>query len=96
MFPTGSLGLWGCIGTLMVEISYWVGVAYRGLDYATEAVGGMILALRADHCNYQIVAECRSANASSWRVLLKAGFVPSGRPGRREGRELLVLVGPRI
>jgi len=74
-----------------IEIGYWVGSAYQGRGYALEAVIGLS-SLLAIHCpRRRILAECRPENIPSWKVLTKAGFVPTGREGIRAGRKLLAL-----
>jgi RimJ/RimL family protein N-acetyltransferase len=89
-------GLVGVVGTELqgedeVEIGYWIGVAFQGRGYAVEAAGGVISALERTLPERHVVAECRPENKASWRVLEKLGFRSTGRPGRRAGRELLVL-----
>lgn len=76
-----------------LEIGYWIGTAFHGRGYASEAVAGVIDRLRHRHPARQITAECRTLNTASWRVLHKLGFRPVGMPGKRIGRELLVLNG---
>jgi RimJ/RimL family protein N-acetyltransferase len=74
-----------------VEIGYWVGSAFQGRGFAVEAVAAIVTALRRTAPDWRIVAECRPENKASWRVLEKLGFRPAGRPGHRQGRELLTL-----
>lgn len=77
-----------------LEVGYWLGPGCHGRGYATEALRGLIGALR--HClpERRIVAECDPQNPASWRVLAKAGFQPTGQAGERPSRRLLALAGP--
>lgn len=91
-------GLLGIIGAHLqgddaVEIGYWVGSAFAGRGLASEAAAGLIDRLRECLPERRIIAECRPENAASWRVLTKAGFTPTGVPGRRPGRQQLELTG---
>jgi RimJ/RimL family protein N-acetyltransferase len=74
-----------------IEIGYWVGTQYQGKGYASEAGRAVVSALRREFPAMRIVAECRSENAASWRVLEKLGFRPTGRAGTRQGRSLLAI-----
>ena len=78
-------------GDLELEIGYWIGTAFHGHGYATEAAGATIGVVRGVLPERRIVAECRPANTASWRVLEKLGFRPSGSDGTRPGRKLLTL-----
>jgi RimJ/RimL family protein N-acetyltransferase len=75
----------------LIEVGYWLGRDVHGRGYATEALAGLIAALRRLLPHRQIVAECDPQNAASWRVLTKSGFQPTGQPGLRPGRQLLAL-----
>ncbi len=59
-------------------IGYWLGVAFWGRGYATEAVGAL-LALGFRETDAELVsAEVLSRNVASLRVLEKLGFTPGG------------------
>jgi len=56
---------------------YWIGAAYRGRGYATEA--GLACIVHARKLGVrQMVAETFPGNAASERVLAKLGFKPQG------------------
>jgi RimJ/RimL family protein N-acetyltransferase len=76
-----------------IEIGYWIGSAWSGRGYATEAAAAVIASLRRRFPQRRIFAECRPGNRASWRVLEKLGFSPTGKPGARPGRADLVLRG---
>ena len=73
-----------------LEIGYWIGGASRGRGYAGEGVGAVVRILAQNHPRRAIVAECRPENDASWNMLLKLGFHPTGDPGHRPGRKVLV------
>jgi len=84
----------GVIGTHLrdddaVEIGYWLAPEARGQGIASEAARAMAERISASLADRTIIAECRPENAASWRVLQKAGFQDTGRPGTRPGRKLL-------
>lgn len=93
----GFNGIWhrragvliGTIGTHFaaagVEIGYWIGTGHRRRGYAREALRAVIAALG----DKPAFAECAPENAASWRLLESCGFRPTGRAGRRPGRDLL-------
>ena len=56
---------------------YWIGAAYRGLGYATEAGAACVARARSLGVR-QMVAETFPGNRASERVLAKLGFVPQG------------------
>jgi RimJ/RimL family protein N-acetyltransferase len=60
---------------------YWIGAAYRGHGYATEAGGACIARARTLGAR-QMVAETFPGNRASERVLAKLGFVPQGEVER--------------
>ena len=74
------------------EIGYWIGVAFHGRGYASEAVQAVLEELRRYSPERRIIAECRPGNLASWRVLTKLGFRPTGEDGLRPGRRLLSMV----
>jgi len=81
-------------GEREIEVGYWIGSAFQGRGLATEATLGVVAVLRRQFPEREIIAECRRANAASWRVLEKIGFRPTEKAGQRPGRELLVLHMP--
>ncbi len=81
-------------GAVQIEIGYWIGSAFHGQGYATEAALGVITVVRHRFPDREVIAECRRANAASWRVLEKIGFHSTSEAGQRPGRELLVLRAP--
>ena len=83
-------------GEAEVEIGYWVRPSLHGKGFATEAVTGVLSALRRTFPHRQIVAECRRENIASWRLLEKLGFRAAGEAGRRPGRQRLALAGVAI
>lgn len=78
-------------GNAQLEIGYWMGSAYHGRGYATEAIAGVISQLQLLYCQCQITAECRIENQASWHLLSKLGFQPTGTTGKRAGRALLAI-----
>ncbi|MEM8587480.1 MAG: GNAT family N-acetyltransferase [Pseudomonadota bacterium] len=72
-----------------VEIGYWLAPKARGQGIASEAARAMAERISTVFPDRTIIAECRPENAASWRVLQKAGFRDTGRPGTRPGRKLL-------
>jgi len=83
----------GLIGADRLEIGYWIGSAWQGRGYATEAAGALLEQRRRLFPRRRIFAECRRDNGASWRVLEKLGFRPAGQRGERPGRELLLWGG---
>lgn len=77
-----------------VEVGYWIGAAFRGRGYATEAVRGLVDLLAQRFPRQAIFAECRPENRASWNVLTKTGFRPTGLTGARPGRQVLRLETP--
>lgn len=72
-----------------VELGYWLAPEARGQGIASDAASAMAERLSVTFPDRSIIAECRPENAASWRVLEKAGFRDTGRPGTRSGRKLL-------
>jgi len=72
-----------------IEVGYWLGTAYHGQGYATEAGAALLAVLSRTLPGQRIVAECRPENRASWRVLEKLGFAATGATGVRPGRMLL-------
>lgn len=77
-----------------IEIGYWVNARLRGRGIASEAVKGVLEMLLALYPARTIVAECRPENMISWHLLEKIGFKSIGEPGKRLGRQRLVLNKP--
>lgn len=75
----------GAIGLLTVAptgvVGYWIGRAYGGQGYATEALQLLINAARDQGVN-RLRAETFPTNTASQRVLLKTGFVFVGQEQR--------------
>ncbi|GBU18886.1 MULTISPECIES: GNAT family N-acetyltransferase [Methylobacterium] len=76
-----------------IEIGYWIGGAARGRGYGTEAVAGVLVALRQRFPKRGVLAECRPENTASWGLLTKLGFHETGAEGHRPGRRVLALEG---
>jgi 8-oxo-dGTP diphosphatase len=89
---TRFIGVVGFGGdTTMPEMGYWIGLAYRGQGYATEAILRLVEHAAALGVP-RIHADTFLDNPASARVLAKAGFAVTGiverifpaRGGRRE------------
>lgn len=76
-----------------IEIGYWLGSAFHGRGFGTEAAGAVVAMLRRRFPHHRIVAECRPENRASWHVLEKLGFRATGADGHRPDRQRLVLDG---
>jgi RimJ/RimL family protein N-acetyltransferase len=76
-----------------VEIGYWIAPDCWGQGYACEAAGALVERLEAAFVQPRIFAECRPDNRTSWRVLEKLGFEPTGAAGARPGRVVLAYRG---
>ncbi len=76
------------------ELGYWLGEAYWGHGYATEAAHAVVDAARAAGAT-ALRSRARSTNAGSRNVLRKLGFVETGlvteTAGNLEGQEMVVL-----
>lgn len=91
-----SGALVGIVGTHLrgeqaVEIGYWIGGAFRGQGFGSEAVAGIVALLRRRFPHRLIVAECRPENTASCGLLRKAGFRDTGDEGHRPGRRIFVI-----
>ncbi len=80
---TGDGGFIGTIGLHLdgegpAELGYWIGEAYWGLGYASEAAAALLAAADAAGCD-RIVAQAQSLNLASCRVLEKSGFAETNR-----------------
>jgi RimJ/RimL family protein N-acetyltransferase len=60
------------------EIGYWLGKAYWGTGYATEAVTSLVAFGFEELGAERLAAEWFHDNAASGRVLEKLGFIPRG------------------
>ncbi len=60
-----------------VEVAWVIGRAWQGQGYASEAVGAMVMALRAAGTR-RLVAHVRADHAASRRVAERAGLAPTG------------------
>ncbi|HEX4111346.1 MAG TPA: GNAT family N-acetyltransferase [Stellaceae bacterium] len=74
-----------------IEIGYWIGTPFQRQGYAFEAARAVIDGLRSAAPTVRIVAECRRDNRTSWRILERLGFRPTGAAGARPGRLALEL-----
>ncbi|WP_228243197.1 GNAT family N-acetyltransferase [Porphyrobacter sp. GA68] len=59
------------------SLGYWIAAEFQGRGYATEAVLGLMEVARTLG-HRRLVAEHFSDNPASGRVLIKAGFQPTG------------------
>ncbi|MCB2061415.1 MAG: GNAT family N-acetyltransferase [Novosphingobium sp.] len=77
-----------------IELGYWIARSHWGQGYATEAARS-VLSLAAALGHRRVVAHHFTDNPASGRVLLKAGFRPTGGESMRysagRGREALAL-----
>ena len=77
------------------EIGYWLGEAYWGLGYASEAVGALVAAADEAGCDC-IAARALTSNGASCRVLEKSGFIETSRRiddcGPHTGRSLTLFI----
>lgn len=103
----GFFGVWdmagadlkGVIGVHLkqnreVEIGYWFSAGARGKGLATETVHAMVTKVAIHYPEHRILAECHPANARSWALLERIGFVPTGKIGHRPGRMVLSWNAP--
>jgi ribosomal-protein-alanine N-acetyltransferase len=77
------------------ELGYIFSPSYQRLGYATEAARALVEHAFAALGAHRVIAQCNPANAASWRVLEKIGFVREGHLRRNcfirrdgEGRPL--------
>ncbi len=65
----------------VAEIGYGINANYRNFGFATEAVKALTnWAIQQNNAN-SVIAETEKTNIASQKVLLKAGFLPTGKPG---------------
>jgi hypothetical protein len=74
----------------------WDRQRVSGTGYAAETAAAVVVALGRMPPDRQVVAECRSENKASLRVLEKLGFRSTGQPSHRKGRERLTLQRMRL
>lgn len=77
------------------ELGYWIGRAYWGLGFATEASRALLCMARA--CGHRVVRAGHFVdNPASGKVLRKLGFRPTGvfehRPCLARGEDVLMAV----
>lgn len=76
------------------ELGYWLGEAYWGHGYATEAARAVIAAAREAGAP-ALRSRARATNAGSRNVLRKLGFVETGTvietAGNLEGQEMVLM-----
>lgn len=70
-----------------VEVGYWLDVGWHGQGFAKEALSNVLLYLRSHDEKPEVIAECDPTNAASKAILLNNGFLCTGEPGKRPGRE---------
>ena len=78
--PIGTIGL-DPDGVLSVEVGYWLGRPYWGRGYATEALGAVLAWARDAWGRRCITARHFADNPASGAVLIKGGFLYTGRMG---------------
>jgi RimJ/RimL family protein N-acetyltransferase len=78
-----------------IEVGYWFGVDFQGRGYALEALQGTLDQLRGtpEFAHRPIFAETRPDNVASIKLLTRAGFEATGRPGPRPNRIEFALRG---
>jgi [ribosomal protein S5]-alanine N-acetyltransferase len=71
-----------------IEIGYWFGLDYQGSGYGYEALRAYLNQITMDPslAGRRIIAETRPDNVASIKLLAKAGFTATGRPGHRPNR----------
>ena len=78
--PIGVIGL-DPDGVMTVEVGYWLGQPYWGRGYATEALTALLAWARDAWGRRCITARHFVDNPASGVVLIKAGFLYTGRIG---------------
>jgi RimJ/RimL family protein N-acetyltransferase len=79
--PIGVIGL-DPDGSLGVEVGYWLGRPYWGRGYATEALAALLGWARDGWGRRFVTARHFADNPASGAVLIKAGFLYTGRTGQ--------------
>ena len=71
-----------------IEIGYWFGLDHQGKGYGYEAVRAYLEQIGKDPslAGRPIIAEAHPGNVASIKLLVKAGFSATGRPGHRPNR----------
>ena len=64
------------------EIGYGIADAYQGRGYATEAVTALTDWALAQNSAKCVTAEAEASNTASQKVLMRAGFLPTGEIGK--------------
>ena len=70
----------------LVEIGYGIYPEYEGQGFMTEAVTAVVKWAANQPCVNRIEAEAEEDNFASIRVLKKAGFIPTGKIGKKGTR----------
>jgi len=78
--PIGTIGL-DPDGVLSDEVGYWLGRPYWGRGYATEALLSVLAWARDGWRRRCVTARHFADNPASGAVLIKAGFLYTGRMG---------------
>jgi RimJ/RimL family protein N-acetyltransferase len=78
--PIGVIGL-DPDGVLSVEVGYWIGRPYWGRGYATEALIAVLAWAQSSWARRCVTARHFADNPASGAVLIKAGFLYTGRVG---------------
>ena len=82
----GNLSFMGLGEDGVVEIGYGTNEGFEGRGYMTEAVSAVVQWAAAQPDVRRIEAETDDDNLASQRVLIKAGFVPTGERGEEGPR----------
>jgi RimJ/RimL family protein N-acetyltransferase len=90
--PIGGLGFYAT-GGHGPEVGYWLGRAYWGEGYATEMMKAAMTWVETEWGKRCLVASHHDDNDASARVLIKAGFLHTGRaelrPCRARGEDVM-------
>lgn len=77
-------------GGKSIEIGYWVHPGHKRRGFVSEALNHLTASLHHHYPDCIIMAECRPENIPSFSLLKKCGFIPTGKPGNRPGRQILI------
>jgi RimJ/RimL family protein N-acetyltransferase len=71
-----------------IEIGYWFGLDHQGKGYGDKAVRAYLEQIATDPslAGRPIIAEAHPDNVASIKLLAKAGFSATSRPGHRPNR----------